>query len=144
MSKIIIIALATILLCIIFGYQTIQAEDEGVQILYVNAGQPNMIGNLQMNYYEAAIYSPVEQRAVITMYVQDQFDTPVGVLIFKTTLLAGITPLEYSFTVPNECAYNSMVHGMICSADFEKTIYVNVFTNSQFTQPMTDEYEMMI
>ena len=119
------------------------ATADGVEILYVETGETTMLGQLQMNHYKTAIYSPVEQAAVITMYVQDETLTPVGVFIFKTTLLAGTTPIEYSFSVPNECAYNSMAHKMVCSADFAKTVYVNVFTDFKFTQPITAEFMVM-
>tara|TARA_Y100000310_G_scaffold274986_1_gene291346 strand:+ start:989 stop:1429 length:441 start_codon:yes stop_codon:yes gene_type:complete len=118
---------------------TISAEEEDVQILFVETDEPKMIGDLQMNIIKTAIYSSVEQQATVTIYVQDETLTPVGVMIFKTTLLAGQTPIEYGFTVPNECHYDSRVHNMVCSVDFEKTIYVNVFTDSTLTVPLSPE-----
>ena len=78
---------------------------------------------------ETAIESPVQQQAVVAIYVQDPDLTPVGVMLFKTTLLAGSTPIEFGFTIPNQCAYNSLIHGHICSKDIPRTVYVNVFSD---------------
>ena len=132
------VALKALPFFILFSLIPTALAEEDVQILFVETGEPNMVGNLQMNIVKTEIYSPVEQQATVTIYVEDETLTPVGVMIFKTTLLAGQTPIEYGFTVPNECHYNSMVHDMICSADFEKTVYVNVFT-SALTMPLAPE-----
>ena len=65
---------------------------------------------------------------------------PLGVLIFKTTLLAGETPIDYSFTVPIECNYNTYDHRPICNNEFPRTIYVNVFEDMTFTVPLASEF----
>lgn len=131
--------IAISLLLAVVGMGVAHADDEA-HIMFVEIGESNMVGNLQMNMMKTAIYSPIQQQAVVTIYVQDETLTPVGVAILRTTLLAGTTPIEYGFTVPNECAYNSLVHGMICSVDFKKTYYVNVFTDTSFTQPILPEF----
>ena len=57
----------------------------------------------------------------------------------KTTLLVGVTPIEFGFTEPIECHYNTYDHKPICNTDTPKTVYVNIFTDSSLTEPLTSE-----
>jgi|TARA_Y100000310_G_scaffold336233_1_gene420236 hypothetical protein len=118
------------------------AEDE-LHIKYVETDDPQTVGALSMNMISTAIYSPVQQQAVVTIYVQDAEMFPLGVMMFKTTLLAGETPIEYSFSIPNKCHYDTRIHYPICTADIEKTVFVNVFSDYTFSTPLTAEYEGM-
>ena len=132
--KILLILLISSILMI----PTVFAEDE-MTILFVNSSPSNYSSSLAYNTITTAIYSPVEQPAIITIYVQDEDMTPIGVLIFKTTLLAGTTPLEYGFTEPIKCAYNTYVHKPICNTDTPNTIYVNVFKDTNYSMPLAPE-----
>ena len=113
-----------------------------LEILFVAIGETQYSGSLQMNTITTAIYSEFQRPAVVTIYVQDSELVPLGVVLFKTTLLAGETPIEYSFTVPIECHYDSRVHEPICNNDFPRTIYVNVFEDMSFTIPLAPEFEV--
>ena len=115
-----------------------------LQIMFVETDDPQTVGALSMNTIKTAIYSPVQQQAVVTIYVQDVEMVPLAVMIFKTTLLAGETPIEYSFSIPNECYYDTRIHYPICTADIEKTVYVNVFSDYTFSTPLTTEYEGIV
>ena len=95
-----------------FADMAVTITEDEMEILFVNSSPSNYSSNLAYNTITTAIYSPIEQPVVITIYVQDEDMTPIGVLIFKTTLLSGTTPLEYGFTEPIKCAYNSLIHGM--------------------------------
>ena len=140
------LAIAFICMMIVVVFITTAFADMGVliaqddlEILFVSSSQSSYSNNLAYNTITSAIYSPVEQPAVITIYVQDEDMTPIGVLIFKTTLLAGTTPIEYGFTEPIKCAYNSLIHGMHCNIHTPNTIYVNVFKDSSLTEPLVPE-----
>ena len=119
-------------------FQVASAEED-LHVMFVNSSQSGYTSNLSYNTITTAIYSPVEQPAVVTIYVQDEDLTPIGVVIFKTTLLAGETPIEYGFTEPIECYYNTYNHKPICNSDTPNTIYVNVFKDTGFTVPLTGE-----
>ena len=110
------------------------------KILFVAVGESQYSGSLQMNTISTAIYSEVQRPAVVTIYVQDHNMVPLGVVLFKTTLLAGETPIEYSFTVPIECHYNTIDHRPICNNEFPRTVYVNVFEDMSFTVPLAPEF----
>lgn len=106
----------------------IQAEYQP-HVSFVDISEGSSNSQFYVMMVETAIESPVQQEAVVAIYVQDPDMTPVGVMLFKTTLLAGSTPIEFGFTIPNECAYNTMVHHPICSKDIPRTVYVNVFSD---------------
>ena len=110
------------------------------EILFVAVGEAQYSSSLHMNTISTAIYSELQRPAVGTIYVQDHNMVPLGVLIFKTTLLAGETPIDYSFTVPIECNYNTYDHRPICNNEFPRTIYVNVFEDMTFTVPLASEF----
>ena len=120
-------------------FQVASAEED-LHVMFVNSSQSGYTSNLSYNTITAAIYSPVEQPAVVTIYVQDEDLTPIGVAIFKTTLLVGTTPIEFGFTEPIECHYDSRVHKPICNTDTPNTIYVNVFKDTGYTVPLTGEF----
>ena len=111
-----------------------------LEVLFVEMGETQYNSSLQMNTIKTAIYSEFQRPAVVTISVQDSELVPLGVVLFKTTLLAGETPIEYSFTVPIECHYDSRVHEPICNNDFPRTIYVNVFEDMSFTIPLAPEF----
>ena len=119
-------------------FQVASAEED-LHVMFVNSSQSGYTSNLSYNTITTAIYSPVEQPAVVTIYVQDEDLPPIGVVIFKPTLLAGETPIEYGFTEPIECYYNTYNHKPICNSDTPNTIYVNVFKDTGFTVPLTGE-----
>ena len=120
-------------------FQVASAEED-LHIMFVDTNQSGYTSNLSYNTITTAIYSPVEQPAVVTIYVQDADMTPISVMIFKTTLLAGTTPIEFGFTEPIECHYDSRVHKPICNTDTPNTIYVNVFKDTGYTIPLTGEF----
>ena len=120
-------------------FQVASAEED-LHVMFVNSSQSGYTSNLSYNTITTAIYSPVEQPAVVTIYVQDEDLTPIGVVIFKTTLLAGETPIEFGFTEPIECHYNTYDHKPICNTDTPNTIYVNVFKDTGYTIPLTGEF----
>ena len=104
-------------------------EEYQPHVSFVSISEGSSNNQFYVMMVETAIESPVQQQAVVAIYVQDPDLTPVGVMLFKTTLLAGSTPIEFGFTIPNECAYNTMVHHPICSKDIPRTVYVNVFSD---------------
>ena len=120
-------------------FQVASAEED-LYVMFVNSSQSGYTSNLSYNTITTAIYSPVEQPAVVTIYVQDADMTPISVMIFKTTLLVGTTPIEFGFTEPIECHYDSRVHKPICNTDTPNTIYVNVFKDTGYTIPLTGEF----
>ena len=86
--------IAVVILCqVVILWQVAYAEED-LHVMFVNSSQSGYTSNLSYNTITTAIYSPVEQPAVVTIYVQDEDLTPIGVVIFKTTLLAGTTPIE--------------------------------------------------
>jgi len=115
-----------------------------LEILFVAIGETQYSGSLQMNTITTAIYSEFQRPAVVTIYAQDSEMVPLGVVIFSTTLLAGETPIEYSFTVPIECYYNTYDHKPVCSSDSPKMIYINVFEDMSFTIPLAPEFEVEV
>ena len=124
-------------------FQVASAEEDlhiDTTIMFVNVNQSGFTSNLSYSTITTAIYSPVEQSAVVTIYVQDADMTPISVMIFKTTLLVGTTPIEFGFTEPIECHYDSRVHKPICNTDTPNTIYVNVFKDTGYTIPLTGEF----
>ena len=132
--------IAVVILCqVVILWQVAYAEED-LHVMFVNSSQSGYTSNLSYNTITTAIYSPVEQPAVVTIYVQDEDLTPIGIVIFKTTLLAGTTPIEYGFTEPIECYYNTYDHKPICNTDTPNTIYVNVFKDTGFTVPLTSEF----
>ena len=139
--KILLILLIPLILMIptAFADMAVTIAEDEMEILFVNSSPSNYSSNLAYNTITTAIYSPIEQPVVITIYVQDEDMTPIGVLIFKTTLLSGTTPLEYGFTEPIKCAYNSLIHGMHCNTHTPNTIYVNVFKDTSYTVPLAPE-----
>ena len=104
-------------------------EEYQPHVSFVDISEGSSNNQFYVMMVETAIESPVQQEAVVAIYVQDPDLTPVGVMLFKTTLLAGSTPIEFGFTIPNQCAYNSLIHGHICSKDIPRTVYVNVFSD---------------
>ena len=118
----------------------VYAEENEFEILFAEIGVTQYSGSLQMNTIKTAIYSEFQTPVVVTIYVQDSEMVPLGVMIFKTTLLAGVTPIEYGFTVPIECHYDSRIHEPVCSSDSSRTIYVNIFEDFALTMPLAPEY----
>ena len=114
------------------------AEDE-MYVMFVESSEPKYANNLAYHTITTEIYSSVHYPAVITIYVEDADMTPVGVMIFKTTLLEGVTPIEFGFTEPIKCHYDSRVHKPICNTDTPNKIYVNIFTDSSLTNPLVSE-----
>lgn len=108
-------------------------------VMFVNSTDSRYSNSFAYTTVTTAIYSTVQYPAVISIYVQDADMTPIGVAIFKTTLLEGVTPIEYGFTIPIECYYNTYDHKPICNTDTPKTVYVNIFTDSSLTEPLTSE-----
>jgi len=124
--------MATIFVCLfaVTGMYSSSAESTTAPyVSFVDITEGSSNSQFYIMIVETAIQSPVQQEAVVAIYVQDPDMTPVGVMLFKTTLLAGSTPIEFGFTIPNECAYNTMVHHPICSKDIPRTVYVNVFSD---------------
>ena len=115
------------------------ANKDYMHVMFVESSESRHSNNLSFNTITTAIYSPVMYPAVITIYVQDADMTPIGMMIFKTTLLEGITPIEFGFTEPIECHYNSKVHKPICNTDTPNTIHVNIFTDSRLLKPLAPE-----
>ena len=113
--------------------------NEEMYVMFIESSEARYSDNLSYNTITTAIYSSVQYPAVITIYVQDEDMTPIGVAIFKTTLLEGITPIEFGFTEPIECHYDSRVHNLICNTDTPNTVYVNIFTDSSLTIPLAPE-----
>ena len=114
-------------------------DSDYMHVMFVESSESRHSNNLSYNTITTAIYSPMMYPAVITIYVQDADMTPIGVMIFKTTLLEGITPIEFGFTEPIECHYNSKVHKPICNTDTPNTIHVNIFTDSRLLKPLAPE-----
>ena len=124
--------MATIFVCLfaVTGMYSSSAESTTAPyVSFVDITEGSSNSQFYIMIVETAIQSPVQQEAVVAIYVQDPDLTPVGVMLFKTTLLAGTTPIEFGFTIPNECAYNTMAHHPICSKDIQRTVYVNVFSD---------------
>ena len=124
--------MATIFACLfaVSGMYSSSAESTTAPyVSFVDITEGSSNSQFYVMMVETAIESPVQQEAVVAIYVQDPDMTPVGVMLFKTTLLAGSTPIEFGFTIPNECVYNTMVHHPICSKDIQRTVYVNVFSD---------------
>ena len=138
------IALKALPFFILFSLITTALAEEDIQILFVETGESRQISSLDVNVVKMAIYSPIQQSVVVTIYVQDSEMAPLGVLIFKTTLLAGETPIEYGFSVPIECHYDSRVHEPVCNNDSPRTIYVNVFKDLTLTMPLTAEFSEVL
>ena len=135
--------MATIFACLfaVSGMYSSSAESTTAPyVSFVDITEGSSNSQFYVMMVETAIESPVQQEAVVAIYVQDPDMTPVGVMLFKTTLLAGETPIEYSFTVPIECHYNTYDHRPICNNDFPRTIYVNVFEDMSFTVPLAPEF----
>ena len=124
--------MATIFACLfaVSGFYSSNAESATTpHVSFVDISEGSSNNQFYVMNVETAIESPVQQQAMVAIYVQDPDLTPVGVMLFKTTLLAGSTPIEFGFTIPNECAYDSMAHQPICSKDVPRTVYVNVFSD---------------
>ena len=124
--------MATIFACLfaVSGMYSSSAESTTAPyVSFVDITEGSSNSQFYIMIVETAIQSPVQQEAVVAIYVQDPDLTPVGVMLFKTTLLAGTTPIEFGFTIPNECAYDSRAHKPICSKDVPRTVYVNVFSD---------------
>ena len=136
MSKILVYSLVTIILLSAI-HEVVFAEDE-MYVMFV-ASEPKYANNLAYHTITTEIYSSVYYPAVVTIYVEDADMTPLGVMIFKTTLLEGITPIEFGFTEPIECSYNTLDHKPICNTDTPNKIYVNIFTDSSLTVPIVQE-----
>lgn len=117
---------------------TVFAEDE-MYVMSVESSDARYSNNLVYNTITTEIYSSILYPAVITIYVEDADMTPIGVMIFKTTLLEGITPIEFGFTEPIECHYDSRVHKPICNTDTPNNVYVNIFTDSSLTKSLAPE-----
>ena len=123
--------MATIFACLfaVTGMYSSAESTTAPYVSFVDISEGSSNNQFYVMVVETAIESPVQQQAVVAIYVQDPDLTPVGVMIFKTTLLAGTTPIEFGFTIPNECAYDSRAHKSICSKDIPRTVYVNVFSD---------------
>jgi len=106
-------------------------EEYRPHVLFVEIDDGNAVfpDQFYVMNVKTAVYAPVSQTVVVAIYVQDPDLTPAGVMLFKTKLLAGETPIEFGFTIPNQCAYNSLIHGHICSKDIPRTVYVNIFSD---------------
>ena len=131
---ILLISMLTVMVFITTAF----AEDE-MYVMFVESSEPKYANNLAYQTITTEIYSSVHYPAVITIYVEDADMTPVGVMIFKTTLLEGVTPIEFGFTEPIKCHYDSRVHKPICNTDTPNKIYVNIFTDSSLTNPLVSE-----
>jgi len=114
-------------------------DRDHMYVMFVNSTDTRYSNSFAYTTVTTAIYSTVQYPAVITIYVEDANKTPIGIAVFKTTLLEGVTPIEYGFTVPIECYYNTYDHRPICNTESPKKVYVNIFTDSSLTKPLTSE-----
>lgn len=144
LKKRILIGVCTSVLILVLVPMVFAEEDTPLHVIFVEMDEQyeTSLNNTSftMNAVKTAIYSPIQQSVVITIYVQSSDNTPLGVAMVKTTLLAGETPIEYGFTIPNECHYDSRTHYPICTTDTEKIVYVNVFSDFSFTYPLSPEF----
>ena len=134
---ILLISMLTVMVFITTAF----AEDE-MYVMFVESSEPKYANNLAYHTITTEIYSSVHYPAVITIYVEDADKTPIGVMIFKTTLIEGTTPIEFGFTEPIKCSYNTLDHKPICNTDTPNNIYVNIFTDSSLTVPLAHEFEV--
>ena len=94
--------MATIFACLfaVSGMNSSSAESTTAPyVSFVDITEGSSNSQFYVMMVETAIESPVQQEAVVAIYVQDPDMTPVGVMLFKTTLLAGSTPIEFGFTI---------------------------------------------
>ena len=137
---ILLISMLTVTVFITTAFAEVDDTDRDyMYVMFVESSESRHSDNLSYNTITTAIYSTVMYPAVITIYVQDADMTPIGIMIFKTTILEGITPIEFGFTEPIECHYDSRVHKQVCNTDTPNTIHVNIFTDSSLTEPLTSE-----
>ena len=97
---------------------------------YGTVPQPLTAGEL--GTINAMVYSPIEQRVILTIYVQTGDMEPVGVAILKSTIMEGTTPVLFGFHVPSNVDMDNA------------TFYVNVWaeqTDGIFTYPLAPEFE---
>ena len=137
---ILLISMLTVTVFITTAFAEVYDTDRDyMYVMFVESSESTYSDNLSFNTITTSIYSTVQYPAVITIYVQDADMTPIGVMIFKTTLMVGETPIEFGFTEPIECHYDSRVHKPVCNTDTPNTIHVNIFTDSTLTEPLTSE-----
>ena len=137
---ILLISMLTVMVFITTAFaEEPDTDRDYMYVMFVNSTDSRYSNSFAYTTVTTAIYSTVHYPAVITIYVEDANNTPVGVAIFKTTLLEGVTPIEYGFTIPIECYYNTYDHRPICNTEAPKKIYVNIFTDSSLTEPLVPE-----
>ena len=124
-NRILIISACTTLALMVI-VPTVFAEDD-IHIMYVETNPSQERMNMTVNEIRTAIYSPVQQSVVIAIYLQDSEMQPLGVTIFKTTVLAGVTPIETGWSVPDY-------------AVGDRTVYINIFKDTTLTMPIAPEF----
>ena len=108
---ILLISMLTVMVFITTAFaEEPDTDRDYMYVMFVNSTDSRYSNSFAYTTVTTAIYSTVHYPAVITIYVEDANNTPVGVAIFKTTLLEGVTPIEYGFTIPIECYYNTYDH----------------------------------
>ena len=71
--------------------------------------------NHEMMQTHIEIKNTVEQPVLVTMYIEGIDSTPIGVMMYKTTLVNGTVPISFGFTIPEN--------------ETPTKTYVNIFTD---------------
>ena len=91
---ILLISMLTVMVFITTAFAEVDdANKDYMHVMFVESSESRHSDNFSFNTITTAIYSPVLYPAIITIYVQDADMTPIGMMMFKTTLLKGITPI---------------------------------------------------
>ena len=88
----------------------------------------HMNHNIMQTHIE--IENTVEQPVLVTMYIEGIDSTPIGVMMYKTTLINGTVPISFGFSIPEN--------------ETPTITYVNIFTDyiQDGGVPITPEFVM--
>ena len=88
----------------------------------------HMNHNIMQTHIE--IENTVEQPVLVTMYIEGIDSTPIGVMMYKTTLINGTVPISFGFSIPEN--------------ETPTRTYVNIFTDyiQDGGVPITPEFVM--
>ena len=92
---------------------SILLADQSAEALEVTSVETTNSFNFMV--VESYVESTVRQKALVAIYVEGQDSTPIGVMLFKTTLLPGTTPIEFGVSLQDN--------------EVPTKTYVNIFTD---------------